>query len=176
MWRFGKELLRERGKTIGRYDGRYTGIDADSAGEAAEYDPSAEAIFPPFTAAINDYLRHDLKVDDSHVYEILTDQVQPWSYGRYISRFPDASNTLRQSMSAHPSMKLFVATGAYDLATPPATSKYSVEHMRLPPQLAKNIDFHTYEGGHMMYVYEPSMKQLRKDIEAFYKSALPNDE
>ena len=110
------------------------------------------------------------------MYEILTDQVQPWSYGRYISRFPDASNTLRQSMSAHPFMKLFVASGHYDLATPPATAKYSVEHMRLPSHLRKNIDFHTYEGGHMMYVYEPSMTQLRKDIEAFYELALRNKE
>jgi carboxypeptidase C (cathepsin A) len=176
MWRFGKELLRDRGETVGRYDSRYTGIDADSVGESAEYDASGEAIFAPFTAAINDYLRHELKVDDERVYEILTDQVQPWSYGRYLSRFPDASNTLRQSMSAHPFLRLFVAAGHYDLATPPATAKYSVEHMRLPEDLQKNIDFRTYEGGHMMYVYEPSMEQLRKDVEAFYQSALERGE
>jgi carboxypeptidase C (cathepsin A) len=172
MWRFGKELLRGRGQTVGRFDSRYTGIDADSAGDSAEYDASAEAIFGPFTAAINDYLRHDLKVDDGRVYEILTDQVHPWSYGRNLSRFPDASNTLRQSMSAHPFMKLFVAAGHYDLATPPATARYSVEHMRLPPHLHENVDFRTYEGGHMMYIYEPAMVQLRKDVEAFYESAL----
>jgi carboxypeptidase C (cathepsin A) len=176
MWRFGKELLRDRSETVGRYDSRYTGIDADSVGEGAEYDASGEAIFSPFTAVINDYLRHDLKVDDERVYEILTDQVQPWSYGRNLSRFPDASNTLRQSMSAHPFLRLFVATGHYDLATPPATAKYSVEHMRLPEHLQKNIDFRTYEGGHMMYVYEPSMEQLRKDVEAFYQSALERSE
>ncbi len=175
MGRFGKELLRGRGRTIGRYDSRYTGIDADSAGEGAEYDPSGETIFGPFTATINDYLRNELKVDDDdHVYEILTGAVQPWNYGRQ-ARSPDASNTLRQTMSAIPFMKLFVAAGHYDLATPPATSRYSVEHMRLPQHLQKNINFHTYEGGHMMYVYEPSMKQLRKDIEAFYESALKRE-
>jgi carboxypeptidase C (cathepsin A) len=65
-----------------------------------------------------------------------------------------------------------VAAGYYDLATPPATARYSVEHMRLPPHLQKNIDFRTYEGGHMMYIYEPAMQQLRKDIETFYESAL----
>jgi carboxypeptidase C (cathepsin A) len=170
--RFAKELLRERGRTVGRYDSRFTGIDADNAGDGPEYDASAEVIFGPFTAAINDYLRNDLKVEDDHVYEILTDEVQPWSYGRYVTRFPDASGTLRQSMSANPTMKLFVAGGHYDLATPPATIKYSVEHMRLPPELQKNIDYHFYEGGHMMYVHEPSMQQLRKDVEAFYESAL----
>ena len=69
-------------------------------------------------------------------------------------------------------MKLFVAAGQFDLATPPATAKYSVEHLRLPPHLRKNVEFHTYEGGHMMYVYEPSMQQLREDVEAFYEAAL----
>ena len=67
-------------------------------------------------------------------------------------------------------MKLFVASGYYDLATPPATVKYSVEHMRLPPELQKNIDHNFYEGGHMMYIYEPSMEKLRKDLEAFYEN------
>jgi carboxypeptidase C (cathepsin A) len=29
-----------------------------------------------------------------------------------------------------------------------------------------------YEGGHMMYIFEPSMIQLRKDLAEFYESAL----
>jgi carboxypeptidase C (cathepsin A) len=175
MHRFRKELLRKRGLTTGRYDSRYTGIDTDSAGDMPEFDASAEDVFGPFTAAINDYLRKDLKVEDDHVYEIISDEVQPWNYGRYITRYPDASNTLRQSMSAVPYMKLFVASGYYDLATPPATAKYSVEHMRLPTELREGIEYHNYEGGHMMYVHEPSMEQLRKDVEAFYEKALKHE-
>jgi carboxypeptidase C (cathepsin A) len=174
MQRFGKELLRKRSRIVGRFDSRYQGIDEDDAGESADYDASAAAMFGPFTSAINDYLHHDLKVKDENVYEILTSKVHPWSYGRNMSRFPDATNTLRESMSANPYLKLFVASGYYDLATPPATVSYSVEHMRLPPDLQKNIDHHFYEGGHMMYVHEPSMEKLRKDIEAFYEKALKN--
>ncbi|MCC7086807.1 MAG: peptidase S10 [Pirellulales bacterium] len=176
MQRFGKELLRSRDRTIGRYDSRFTGIDADSAGESPEFDPSAEQVFGPFTAAINDYVRNDLKFDDERVYEILTSEVQPWNYGRHSNRFPDASDTLRQSMSAVPYMKLFVAGGYYDLATPPATAIYSVEHMRLPPELQKHITLRAYEGGHMMYIHEVSLKKLRADLEKFYQSALPGDE
>jgi carboxypeptidase C (cathepsin A) len=172
MQRFAKELLRKKSRVVGRYDSRYKGIDDDDAGESPDYDASAAAVFGPFTSAINDYLHNDLKVEDEHVYEILTDKVQPWSFGRYSSRFPDATNTLRESMSANPFLKLFVASGYYDLATPPATVKYSVEHMRLPPELQKNIDHKFYEGGHMMYVYEPSMVKLRKDLDEFYESAL----
>jgi carboxypeptidase C (cathepsin A) len=175
MQRFAKELLRKKSRVIGRYDSRYKGIDDDDAGETPDYDASAAAVFGPFTSAINDYLHNDLKVEEEHVYEILTNKVQPWSFGRYASRFPDATNTLRESMSANPFLKLFVASGYYDLATPPATVKYSVEHMRLPPELQKNIDHKFYEGGHMMYVYEPSMLKLRKDLDAFYEAALRHD-
>lgn len=175
MQRFGKELLRQRGRTIGRYDSRFTGIDADNAGEAAEYDPSAAAVFGPFTATINDYLRSELKFEDHQVYEILTGNVQPWSYGRFGGNTPDATDTLRQSMSANPFLKLFCACGHYDLATPPETVVYSVEHMRLPAELQKNITFGFYEGGHMMYVHEPSIKRLRDDLRKFYTAALGGD-
>jgi carboxypeptidase C (cathepsin A) len=171
MQRFGKELLRERGRTIGRYDSRFTGIDADSAGERPEYDPSGAIVFGPFTAAINDHLRNDLKFEDHQVYEVLTGNVQPWNYGRS-NRSPDASDTLRETMSANPFLKLFLALGHYDLATPPSTVTYSVEHMRLPEELQKNITARYYEGGHMMYIHEPSIKKLREDLEAFYEAAL----
>lgn len=176
MERFSKELLRKRGKSVGRYDSRYEGIDQDNASETPDYDPSAEATFGPFTAVVNEYLRRELKVEDEHVYEILSDKVRPWSYGRYASSFPDASDTLRASMSADPYLKLFVASGYYDLATPPATVRYSVEHLRLPKELHKNITHKFYEGGHMMYIYEPSMVKLRKDLEEFYESALNHAE
>lgn len=172
MQRFAKELLRGRGKTIGRFDSRYQGIDADDVGDNPEFDASAAAVFGPFTSAINDYLRNDLKVEDEGVYEILTGKVQPWSYGRYMSRFPDATNTLRQSMSANPNLKLFVACGHYDLATPPASVTYSLDHLRLPREQQQNIDVEFYAGGHMMYVHEPSMKKLRKELAAFYKKTL----
>ncbi len=172
MGRFGKELLRERSRTVGRYDSRYTGIDADDAGETSEYDPSESAIFGPFTATINDYLRNELKFEDNRVYEILTGNVQPWKYDRFGLGPPDASDTLRQTMAQVPFMKLFVAEGYYDLATPPATNDYSVSHMRLPAELRSNVTVRMYEGGHMMYIYEPSMVQLRKDLAEFYESAL----
>ena len=175
MARFGKELLRRKGRSVGRFDSRYKGIDEDDAGDSPDYDASAAAVFGPFTSAINDYLHNDLKVDDERVYEILTHKVQPWKFGQDGAGFPDATNTLRESMSANPFLKMFVASGYYDLATPPATVKYSVEHMRLPPELQKNIDHKFYEGGHMMYIYEPSMVKLRKDLEEFYESALNHD-
>jgi carboxypeptidase C (cathepsin A) len=170
MQRFAKELLRSRGQTIGRYDGRYTGIDADSAGETPEYDPSGSKVFGAFTATINNYLRNELNWEDPHMYEILGGNVQPWNYGRG-NRVADGSDTLRSAMSQNPLMKVFLASGYYDMACPPATATYSLEHMRLPDDLKKNITYGYYEAGHMMYIYEPAMEKLRKDLEKFYKSA-----
>lgn len=175
MERFAKELLRNRGRTVGRYDSRYEGIDEDDASETPDYDAAAAAVFGPFTSAINDYLHHDLKVEDDEVYEIVSSKVHPWNYGRHLTQFPDSTNTLRESMSANPYLRLFVASGYYDLATPPMTVRYSVEHMRLPPELQKNIDHHFYEGGHMMYTNEPALKKLRGDLEAFYDKALKHE-
>lgn len=172
MSQYGKELLRDRSRTVGRYDSRYTGIDADDVGEASEYDPSEAAVFGPFTATINDYLRNELKFEDGRVYEILTGAVQPWKYERFGFGPPDVSDTLRNSMAQVPYMKLFVAEGYYDLATPASSINYSLNHMRLPKELVPNMTVKLYDGGHMMYIFEPSMKKLRKDLETFYESAL----
>lgn len=172
MWRFGKELLRKESRTVGRYDARYTGIDADDVGDSADYDPSEAAIFGPFTATINDYLRNDLKFEDDRVYEILTGAVQPWKYDRFGARSPDASDIMRQAMAKVPFMKLFVAEGYYDLATPPESVDYSINHLGLPTERRGNVTTKLYEGGHMMYVLEPSMEQLRDDLEKFYEDTL----
>lgn len=175
MQRFGKELLRDQGYTVGRFDSRYKGIDADGVGDTPSYDPSAAAIFPPYTATVNHYLRDELGFEDDRVYEILTGNVHPWSYDTFRARTPDTGDTLRSAMAQNPHMKLLFACGYYDLATPPGSVKYSVDHLHLGKELRKNIRFTYYEGGHMMYVHEPSMEQLRKDVEAFYKSAMQDE-
>lgn len=168
MARFGKQLLRSRSRTVGRFDSRFTSRDRDDAGETAEFDASAAALFGPFTAAFNDYVRRDLKFDEDRVYEILTGNVQPWSYRSFENRYVDASEPLRKAMTANPSMKLFAACGHYDLATPPASMDYTLDHLGLAPELLSNITRRDYEAGHMMYIHEPSMVRLREDLLKFY--------
>jgi carboxypeptidase C (cathepsin A) len=173
MGRFGKELLRDRELTIGRFDSRYTNRDRDSAGETAEFDASGAAIFGPFTATFNDYVRRELKFEEERVYEILTGNVQPWSYRGFENRFVDASETLRHAMTANPSLKYFAACGYYDLATPHSAMNYTVDHLGLARELLPNVTLRYYEGGHMMYIHEPSLIQLRQDLLQFYQQAVP---
>ncbi len=174
MGRFGKELLRGRERTIGRFDSRYSNQDRDSAGESSEFDPSGAAIFGPFTATFNDYVRRDLKFEEERVYEILTGNVQPWSYRGFENRFVDASETLRKTMTANPSLKLFAACGYFDLATPHFAMDYTIDHLGLSTDLLPNVTRRYYEGGHMMYIHEPSLETLRADLLEFYKQAVPS--
>ncbi len=171
MSNFGKELMREEGRTIGRFDSRYKGIDRDRVGESAEYDPSGSAIFGPFTSAMNQYLREQLNYEQPRVYEILTGSVQPWNYDSFTGRFVDATDSLRTAMTANPYLKLYVACGYYDLATPHFAMKYTLNHLGLDESLQSNITVSDFEGGHMMYIYQPSMERLRDELVEWYSDA-----
>lgn len=172
MGRFGKELLRSRGLTVGRFDGRYSSQDRDNAGETYEFDASGAAIFGPFTATFNDYIRRDLKYEEQRVYEILTGNVQPWSYKGFENRYVDASESLRKAMTANRSLKVFAACGYFDLATPHSAMDYTIDHLGLSKDQLSQVTTRYYEGGHMMYVHEPSLEQLRSDLVEYYQQAI----
>lgn len=172
IFRFTKELLREKGETVGRLDSRIKAVDYDRAGESFEFDPSLDgAISGPYTMAINDYIRRELKFTSELSYEILTGRVQPWSYKNVQNRYLNVSETLRKSMSKNPSLKVLICNGYYDLATPFFATEYTVDHMFLDPALRNNIQLKYYEAGHMMYIHKPSLEQMTKDVRAFYEGS-----
>ncbi|QDS92247.1 Serine carboxypeptidase [Roseimaritima multifibrata] len=172
MGRFGKELLRDRRQVVGRFDGRYTGVDLDHVGERTGHDPSGSAVFGPFTSAMNQYLRDDLKVEEDRVYEILTGKVHPWDYSEFTNRYVDASSKLRDAIADNPYLRIFAACGYYDLATPSFAMEYTRDHLGLPVELRENFTMEFYDAGHMMYVHEPSLIKLREDLLKFYDTTL----
>ncbi len=169
--RFDKELLRSERRTVGRLDGRFTGIDKDSAGESPEYDPSLASIFGEFTAVFNDYVRKDLKFESDLPYEILTPKVQPWRFDQAQNRYLDVGEILRGAMSRNPYLKVFVANGYYDLATPFAATRYTFARMQLDPAVRKNVSMDFFEAGHMMYIDRKAHAKLKRDIAAFIRGA-----
>ena len=171
--RFTKELLRNEHRTVGRLDSRFKGIDSDDAGDGPEYDPSYAAIRGPYTAMLNDYLRSELKFESDLPYEILTGRVQPWSFARYENRYVNVAETLRQAMTQNPDLKVFVAKGYYDFATPFYAAEYTFNHLGLDPSLRDHLSTAYYEAGHMMYIHQPSFLKLKQDIAAFIRSASP---
>lgn len=169
--RFDKELLREQRRSVGRLDSRFLGIDRDAASENPEFDPSYAAIFGEYTAAVNDYLRRELKFESDLDYEILTDKVRPWNYDRAQNRYVDVAETLRNAMSQNPYMKVFVANGYYDLATPFAATRYTFARMQLDPDIARNVSMDFFEAGHMVYIDRKAHARLKADIVNFIKDA-----
>jgi carboxypeptidase C (cathepsin A) len=70
-------------------------------------------------------------------------------------------------MSRNPYMKVLVASGYYDLATPFYATEYTLSHLGLDPSLRGNIRVAEYESGHMMYIHKPSLEKLKKDVDSF---------
>jgi carboxypeptidase C (cathepsin A) len=170
--RFCKELLRRERRTVGRLDSRFRGIDQDAAGESPEFDPSMAAIRPPYTAAFNDYVRRTLGYKTDLVYHILGGGIGRWDFGRAGQGFPDTSESLRRAFSRNPDMKVFVASGHFDLATPFFATEYTIGHMGLDPSQRERIRTAEYEAGHMMYIHEGELARLRRDVAAFLDWAL----
>ena len=170
--RFVKELMRGERRTAGRLDSRFTGIDRDAAGEKYEYDPSYAVIQGAYTATLYDYVRRELAYESDLPYEIISRRVQPWRYEEHQNRYVYVAETLRKAMSVNPYLKVFVANGYYDLATPYLATNYTFNHLALDDDLQANISMHYYEAGHMMYVHLPSLAQLKADLAAFVEGAV----
>jgi len=170
--RFVKELLRDERRTIGRFDSRFKGIDRDAAGERHEYDPSYAIIQGAYTAALNHYMRSVLAFKSDRVYEILTANVQPWDYSKFQNQYVNVAEDLRKAMTYNPFLRVFVANGYYDLATPYFATEYTFHHLGLDPELQGHVAMGYYEAGHMMYLHRLSLAALKRDLASFIDQTL----
>jgi carboxypeptidase C (cathepsin A) len=170
--RYCKELLLHERRTVGRYDSRFSGADFDAVNPQSEYDPSYVAVQGPFTALVNEYLRSDLKYETELPYNILTDRVQPWNYGNARNRYLNMATTLRRALTKNPSLRVFVANGLYDLATPSFATKFTFNHLGADRALAGQVTMEDYPAGHMMYIDPASREKLKKDLTQFVQTAL----
>lgn len=171
LYRFAKELLRDEGYTVGRLDSRFKGKDADSAGEGYEFDPSNAAIYGPFAATLNHYLRSELKYKNDIPYAI-SGNVRPWNFRNVENRYLNVAETLRQAMSQNQFLKVFVTNGYYDGATPYFATEYTFSHLDLNNEFKGRIKMGYYEAGHMMYIRKASHAKFKKDIADFILSAI----
>lgn len=171
IYRFCKELLRDEKRTVGRLDSRFHATEMDAVAEATQFDPSLIAIMPPYTAMFNDYARNELKFETDVVYEPLSFEVNrgwEWPKGEYA----DTSEALRSAYAKNPFMKLLVAQGYYDLATPHLAAEYTLGHMDLDPAAHEQVTLKYYEAGHMFYLDVNSLAQFRVDVREFIQNAV----
>ena len=166
---FCKELLRDDKRAVGRLDSRFIGIMASAEGTSFDFDPSMNAITPPYNTVFNQYVREQLGYETDLNYEILSFKVnENWKYQG--GRFPDTSEGLRAAFAKNPFMRVLVAQGYYDLATPFQAAYYSLAHMGMDRALRDNITIKEYEAGHMMYVHEASLAKLKADVTSFIQA------
>ncbi len=146
--------------------------DTDGAGDTATADPSLDRYSGLFASAVNDYLRSELDVRDDLPYWFLNGDVgKAWNWRPGIQGsqgYVDVSQQLTDAMHLNPSLRVFIAAGLYDLATPYFAAVYTVNHLALDRSLAKNIVLRTYPAGHMMYTDRATLRQLNRDAAAFY--------
>ena len=174
--RFQKELLRDEGRTTGRLDARFTGIDHDNAGESPESDAASDAFSAAFVASFNNYVRTELKFGQDMSYKPTNYQVgNDWDWGHRVDgqKAPlfDVAEDLRQAMSQNPHMLVLSANGYFDFATPFLETEYTLAHMGLDPSLKKNLRYTYYQSGHMVYMHEEALKQFKADLAKFYDDA-----
>jgi carboxypeptidase C (cathepsin A) len=168
---FTRELLREKNQTIGRLDGRLTGPASANVGETSEFDPSNTLIAPPFTAAFTNYIRSELgyKTD---LYYYVSGGIQPWDW-QVQNGFGDTTSLLRNAFAKNPYLKVMVAAGYFDLATPYFAIEHTFNHMGLNPDMHKNVTWAYYQSGHMLYIDNDSSAKFKKDVVDFMGTAIP---
>ncbi len=167
---FRRELLRDEKRIVGRLDSRYTGCL--EASDEMWGDASYNSIYGAYAAALNHYVRSDLKYKNDLIYELISRKVHPWNWGSAIQGFVDTASTLRSAIVKNNDLKVLVASGYYDMATPYFSNIYTFSHLDLPDELRKNIGFTFYEAGHMMYIHKPSLIKLKNDAHEFYRQAM----
>jgi len=141
--RHWKELLRDQRMTVGGLDTRYLGIDIDAAGERPEYSPELADWNGPFGAAINRYLRTELKYNPEIQYYIWGN-VRPWAQDPV-----SVGDMLRTVMRDNPYLKVLVQGGYYDAATDYFNAKYTMHHLQPGGEFKDRYRFAWYESGHM---------------------------
>ena len=175
---FSKTLQLSDETTIGRLDTRYKGPDIDPLSQGADYDPQSTSISSAYTAALNSYMRDELKYGENQTYKpgAYEDPDFHWDIRHQSPGGPPAQQQeggtnvmpdLAYTMKLNPKMKVMLAGGYFDLATPFFEGMYEMHHLPIPQRLQGNISYHYYQSGHMVYVNENVLKQFHADVAAF---------
>ncbi|RQO63024.1 peptidase S10 [Paucibacter sp. KBW04] len=169
-FRFFKELLRERGQTVGRLDSRFLGLDRDDAGEQAEEDAGMNNLVGAYAVGINRLLFETLQFKSDSPYKVISPLWQSWTWKGFENKYVNVGDSLRRALHASPTMRVYVASGYYDLATPHAAGDYTLNHLGLRPPLQGQIQVSYFEAGHMMYIHQPSLARMAQELRLFVRA------
>ncbi len=175
---FSKNLQDASNLTTGRLDTRFSGPTMDPLSKEADYDPQSAAISSAYVSAFNDYVRKELKYGENKEYKPEIELFQWWSFAHKAPgvpfALPGATNVMSDmavAMKYNPKLKVLLNGGYFDLATPFYEGVYEMQHLPIPADLHKNIEFRFYESGHMVYAHEASLKAIHDNVAAFIRDS-----
>lgn len=164
---FWKELLRDKGLTIGRLDSRYIGIDEKESGSSPDYNAELTSWLHSFTPAINHYMRNELNYKTDIKYNMFGD-VHPWDRSDN-----HTGENLRLAMAQNPYLHVMIQSGFYDGATNYFDAKYTLWQLDPSGKMKDRLGFKGYRSGHMMYLRHEDLQQANDDLRGFIKASLP---
>lgn len=166
---FRREFDRKNGRVTGRFDASVTGFDSNPDSSFFHFgDPSGEPLFAPLTSAAVDFITRKLNWRPDGSYNLMSSAAEKgWDWGRGLNP-PESTTQLREILALDPKLKLLVAHGLFDLATPYFGSKILLD--QLPAYATPDrVKLEVYPGGHMFYSRDPSRKAFRDEAEKMMK-------
>ncbi len=164
---FWKELLRDKGYTVGRLDSRYKGVDKKDGGANYDFDPALTAWLHAFTPAINYYVKNELNFETDLKYNMFG-PVRPWDRTNN-----STGQNLRLAMGQNPYLHVMIQSGFYDGGTDYFNAKYTMWQLDQSGKFTDRLSFKGYRSGHMMYLRAEDLANANEDIRRFIKNSLP---
>jgi carboxypeptidase C (cathepsin A) len=159
-----------RRQMVAAYDTRFIGRAPQGAGaHGGGWDTYFGALMTSFDSAVHEYLEEELEVDVDREYVVFEMAANmAWQrpgheqhvFGGYLYTMP----FLAAGASRY-GLRIFVASGYHDLTTTYFGVEHAFDHSGIDKDL---ISLRNYDGGHMMYLYDPSLEAMSADLQAFY--------
>ena len=172
--RFRSQLLRDQWRSVGRYDGRFEGIDADAASEHPDFDASVSSVSSAFDAALHRHFAEDLHFTPADRYVVFNDAALTqwdWKHREWWGErlpVPYAAGDLAEAMRQNPRLRVMSVNGYFDLATPFYATEYALAHLGVDEPLRANVRIAYYPTGHMIYLDDAALHTLKRDLASFY--------
>lgn len=176
-------LLADEGRMIGRFDTRFTAehqyVVGNGSHDPATNDAATAGVNSAHLSAFRAHLADDIGFTSDlhyrHLYNMPISRAWDWRHKApgvdAPQLVPDVSLDLSAAVRRNPNLKVYVMGGYYDLATPFFGPEIDISHLYLAPRLRENIRFSFYESGHMTFVDDKVVAQMKKDLDVFYADA-----
>ncbi|WP_088348878.1 MULTISPECIES: peptidase S10 [Rhodomicrobium] len=166
---FMQEFRRRNDRVLSVYDG---GISAPVPRPSGRNnpDPILDNAINILTPVMVSYTRDELGYKTDLPYKLLNREVNgAWDWGTKPTEqgFAGSLDELQKARTLNPALKIMIAHGYTDLATPYSVSEFLIRQLK-PIETAEPVQFRVYRGGHMMYMRAPSRHALTADARALY--------